>query len=455
MKKMTKLLLTVLILSALTTACAVTPETPSPTETAVPVGSTPTESPAMPTAEVIPTETVAPPLEPTPEAEAKPVTYIEISTPQNSVVLDPSQPILISGRGGALFEGNVVVQITDPTGDIMIMQATIIDSPDAGTGGEGPWSLELSLEGIILEAGTITAFSPSPKDGSWMASDSVEILFNQTAGDLFMPTLEKTPWILTAFSDETLKPLLTTYLISMQLDPETGNMAGKAACNNYFASYEIADGKITLGPAGSTMMMCPEPQMNLEFAFHAALAEVAGYELVDNALTLTNAAGEMVLQFRVDPYVTTNLFTRELMGTAIFMCQHADPCTVQLSNGEYAEPIENSAAYLIVRLTNIAVFSDLDGDGIEEAAVVLITDTGGSGTFYDLAVVKNHEGELINTALTTLGDRVQINSLTVEDGDLIVVDMLAAGPDDPLCCPNTPVVQRYQLDGGTLILLEE
>jgi len=128
---------------------------------------------------------------------------------------------------------------------------------------------------------------------------------------------------------------------------------------------------------------------------------------------------------------------------------------VQLSNGEYAEPIENSAAYLIVRLTNIAVFSDLDGDGIEEAAVVLITDTGGSGTFYDLAVVKNHEGELINTALTTLGDRVQINSLTVEDGDLIVVDMLAAGPDDPLCCPNTPVVQRYQLDGGTLILLEE
>jgi hypothetical protein len=457
-KNLTKLYVILMIISTLISACVVKPEQPTPIEVE---GTTSIEESTTPTIEVVPEEPVqtdpeveTQPEEPPTEAVELPISFIEITSPQNGAVLDPSQPIEITGRGGALFEGNVVIQITDSAGNVLVIQPTIIASPTAGTGGEGSWSLELNIAGELLSAGTITAFSPSPKDGSWLASDFVEVVFNQEAGNIFMPSLEKTLWILTAFADDTLNPLLATYLVSMQFDPETGTAAGKAACNNYFASYEISAEKITLGPAGSTMMMCPEPQMNLEYAFHAALAEVAGYQLENETLTLINAAGELLFQFQVDPYAVTNLFTREALGTTIYMCQHADPCTVQLSNGEYFEPIENSAAYLTVRLANYAAFGDLDNDEVEEAVVVLITDTSGSGTFYDLAVVKNHAGDLINTAITLLGDRIQISSLSVEYG-VIVVDMLTAGPDDPLCCPNTPVVQRYQLSGGELILLGE
>jgi hypothetical protein len=51
---------------------------------------------------------------------------------------------------------------------------------------------------------------------------------------------------------------------------------------------------------------------------------------------------------------------------------------------------------------------------------------------------------LVDIANTDLGDRVQINSLVIEEGE-IVVDMVTQGPDDPMCCPTQEVVKRYEL----------
>ena len=44
---------------------------------------------------------------------------------------------------------------------------------------------------------------------------------------------------------------------------------------------------------------------------------------------------------------------------------------------------------------------------------------------------------------------MQINSVTVEDNQ-IVVDMVQAGPDDPLCCPSQQVINTYALQGDQL-----
>lgn len=83
--------------------------------------------------------------------------------------------ITVTGRAAGLFEGNVVVQAIDDNGSIIAQQPTIINAPDAGTGGEGPWEVTLNVDEI--RRGRIVAFSTSPQDGSVTASAGVDVIF--------------------------------------------------------------------------------------------------------------------------------------------------------------------------------------------------------------------------------------------------------------------------------------
>jgi hypothetical protein len=122
-----------------------------------------------------------------------------------------------------------------------------------------------------------------------------------------------------------------------------------------------------------------------------------------------------------------------------------------LVNGEYREATApGSESETVVALTDFAATGDLNGDGVPDAAVVLATNSGGSGVFIDLAAVVVEDGQPVNVAITPLGDRVQINSLTIQDGQ-IVVDMVTHGPDDPMCCPTQQVVETYELQGYELV----
>jgi heat shock protein HslJ len=120
-----------------------------------------------------------------------------------------------------------------------------------------------------------------------------------------------------------------------------------------------------------------------------------------------------------------------------------------LVNGEYREQAApGSATETIVLLSPWIAFGELNGE--PAAAAILITDPGGSGTFYDLAVVVERDGQPVNVASTPLGDRVQINSLSIENNQ-IVVDMITHGADDPMCCPTQQVVRTYELRGEDLV----
>ena len=77
---------------------------------------------------------------------------------------------------------------------------------------------------------------------------------------------------------------------------------------------------------------------------------------------------------------------------------------IGLSDGEYLD----SEARLRIRLAPFYAFGDLDGDGSDDAAVVLVTDPGGSGTFFDLAVLSEKRGAPVNVASRALGDRVDL-----------------------------------------------
>ncbi len=380
--------------------------------------------------------------------------YILIEKPAAGTELNASKPIKISGMGAGLFEGNVVVQILDAAGNELALQPTIIQSSEAGMGGEGPWETEISISLETPTEGKIVAFSPSPKDGEgWIASDEIAVTFHpKMSGNA---RIENTPWILRSFAQqEDINSLLTVYQVTAHFNAEDGTVSGVAGCNNYFTSYTVDRDKLTLNmPVGATRMMCPEAQMVLENNYLAALENVASYEITCNAMEILDAEGNPLLVFQVDPYSQSEAFTREELANTSYLNEFAKAGVVQLVDGMYREPVaEDSATELVVMLTNHAVFGDVTGDDIEDAVVVLVSQPGGSGSFYDLAVVRKQGEALTHMARILLGDRVQIKSMHIENGE-IIVDMLTQGPDDPMCCPTQYVSNRYALESGELVLI--
>jgi heat shock protein HslJ len=173
------------------------------------------------------------------------------------------------------------------------------------------------------------------------------------------------------------------------------------------------------------------------------------------ALTLATACGGAAMAGPTetgDISVSLRPLTEEALKNAVYNSEWPQDGLAQLTDGEYRKPImEGSATELVIRLMDV-VFGDLDGDGVSDAAVVLVTDPGGSGTFFELAAVVNRDGNPEHVATTFLGDRAQIEALSIEAGQ-IVVEMITHGPDDPMCCPTQQVVQTYTLQGDELVLV--
>jgi heat shock protein HslJ len=142
--------------------------------------------------------------------------------------------------------------------------------------------------------------------------------------------------------------------------------------------------------------------------------------------------------------------TEEMLENGEYRSEWLQDDLAQLIDGEYRKPIvEGSATELVIRLVDTA-FGDLDGDGVEDAVVILVTDPGGSGTFYDLAVVLNRDGNPEHIATASLGDRAKIQALSIGAGH-IVVRMITHGPEDPMCCPTQEVEQTFALQEGELV----
>ena len=135
--------------------------------------------------------------------------------------------------------------------------------------------------------------------------------------------------------------------------------------------------------------------------------------------------------------------TREALRNASYRDER-----VQLQDGVLSRRPE------VWRLHDLIAFGDLDNDGVEDAAVVLSYNGGGSGTFYSLLAVVNENGAPLHVASMGLGDRIRLNSLAITAG-VITVKMVAHGPNDGLCCPTQDTVATFRLNGNTLELQSE
>ncbi len=83
--------------------------------------------------------------------------------------------------------------------------------------------------------------------------------------------------------------------ITISFNPAELRYAGKSAVNRYFGGYKTDGNKLTLGPAGVTMMMGPEPLMQAEQNYLQSLAKVVSFERKGDELTLTTSDGQKLV----------------------------------------------------------------------------------------------------------------------------------------------------------------
>ena len=125
--------------------------------------------------------------------------------------------------------------------------------------------------------------------------------------------------------------------------------------------------------------------------------------------------------------------------------------TVQLTNSRYQEGTPGATDYISVFVTEHIARGDLNGDGENEAVVLVTENYGGTGTFVFLTIFQYVNEEPLFLTSIYLDDRPQINALGIENGE-IFVDAIIHSKDDPSCCPSLETTRHYLLNGVNLIL---
>lgn len=142
----------------------------------------------------------------------------------------------------------------------------------------------------------------------------------------------------------------------------------------------------------------------------------------------------------------------QALGSASYPLDLASGGTVKLNEGEYVgSKASGSATKLTVRLMDTAATGDLNGDGVDDAAVILSADPGGSGTFYYLAAALNEDGSYHVIASVFLGDRIEVKSLKIL-APAIEVTLLDRALGQPMASPPTvETTSTYQLQANQLV----
>jgi heat shock protein HslJ len=140
------------------------------------------------------------------------------------------------------------------------------------------------------------------------------------------------------------------------------------------------------------------------------------------------------------------------LGNLSYQGIYGEPITLQQGIYEGKPFVPQGAARPRVQLVEqLYIITDLDNDGVEEAAVFLTESSGGSGSYTYLAIVDNVEQQLENVATLKLGDRIQVRNFQFEEG-MLTLDMITAGPKEAACCATLKRHNTYRYHQGKLAL---
>jgi len=119
-----------------------------------------------------------------------------------------------------------------------------------------------------------------------------------------------------------------------------------------------------------------------------------------------------------------------------------------LSEGQAtAESAPGSASKVHVQIFGEPVTGDLDGDGIPDAAVLLVETTGGSGTFYFVAAALNRGGTFVGSEAVFIGDRIAPQQLRIRHG-VVILDYADRRPGEAMALPPSQEQSLYLVNRG-------
>ncbi len=123
---------------------------------------------------------------------------------------------------------------------------------------------------------------------------------------------------------------------------------------------------------------------------------------------------------------------------------------VQLTDGQYQHGTDTTTLdFAYVGLTEFAAIGDLTGDGVNEAAAIVVENYGGTGNFAFLTIFTNVNSLPVFLYSTMIDDRPIINSVAIENGE-VHLDAITHGFEDAGCCPTLPTKRTYALVNNQL-----
>ena len=140
---------------------------------------------------------------------------------------------------------------------------------------------------------------------------------------------------------------------------------------------------------------------------------------------------------------------REALSNLTYPSQWTGSGQAPLVGGVYKEPAApGSASNIVIRLADPVAIGIIGEQTM--AALVIVTDSGGSGIFFDLYLVKEQDNRWSIVDRAHLGDRIGVNKIEVEHG-LVGLDLTVHGPRDGACCPTERSRVYYALKAERLV----
>jgi hypothetical protein len=142
--------------------------------------------------------------------------------------------------------------------------------------------------------------------------------------------------------------------------------------------------------------------------------------------------------------------TLERLRNAAYPLPEANGNLIQFTDGRFRGPVvlgmvEEVRYNILDRVGR----GDLDGDGVEDAALLMVRNPTEEKPEYTLWAVINQGGVPDPRVVFLLGNDVQVGGMTIEDLK-IWVDVVRPGPEDIEGIPTRRIKESYKLLGNRL-----
>lgn len=134
-------------------------------------------------------------------------------------------------------------------------------------------------------------------------------------------------------------------------------------------------------------------------------------------------------------------------------CAGEETTKVTVASGEFSEEkkVDEYTERFFFKVFNI-IHGDLNGDKAEEAVILSVCNTGGTGNFTEGFIFSIKRGKPALVARIPGGDRADggLRKAWIENG-LLVIESNDSEQARGACCPGGTITQKVRLSGGKLL----